>query len=85
MKYFSEAVIDFSKWLELLFEHTIAENHLTFSASVYDPVDNNFIIFPTSNSNGLELSDSAYADQTTLAVVENWFSELSIFVPRTTN
>jgi hypothetical protein len=28
---------------------------------------------------------SAYADQTTLAVVENWFSELSTFVPRTMN
>ena len=70
---------------EFLFEHTIVENHLTFPAYVYDPIDDNFIILSTSDSDGLEFSDSAYADQTTLAVVENWFSELSTFVPRTPN
>ena len=70
---------------EFLFEHTIVENHLTFPAYVYNPADDNFIILSTSDSDGLEFSDSAYADQTTLAVVENWFSELSTFVPRTTN
>ena len=70
---------------EFLFEHTIVENHLTFPAYVYNPTDDNFIILSTSDSDGLEFSDSAYADQTTLAVVENWFSELSTFVPRTPN
>jgi Tol biopolymer transport system component len=70
---------------EFLFEHTIVENHLTFPAYVYNPIDDNFIILSTSDSDGLEFSDSAYKDQTTLTVVENWFSELSMFAPRTTN
>ena len=70
---------------EFLFEHTIVENHLTFPAYVYNPTDDNFIILSTSDSDGLEFSDSAYTDQTTLAVVENWFNELSTLAPRVTN
>ena len=70
---------------EFLFEHTIVENHLTFPAYVYNPATDNFIILSTSDSDGLQFSDSAYSDQTTLTVVEDWFTELSTLVPKLTS
>lgn len=63
----------------------IVQNHLTFPAYVYNPTTDNFIILSTSDSDGLQFSDSAYSDQTTLTVVEDWFTELSILAPKLTS
>ena len=67
---------------ELLFEHTIVENHLTFPAYVYNPPEDNFIILSTSNSEESAFSTTIYEDYTTLTVVENWFSELESLASR---
>ena len=64
---------------ELLFEHTIVENHLTFPAWEYDSKNDRFIIISTPVSETAEDADNSIDmlnKKITLMVVENWVSDL---------
>ena len=69
---------------ELLFEHIIVSNHLTFPAWDYDHKNDQFIIITTPESQSSDIygnSIEAYNKSVTLTVVENWFSELNQMMP----
>ena len=69
---------------ELIFEHTIVSNHLTFPAWDYNQNNDQFIVISAPES---ELSDiygnnvERYNKSITLTVVENWFNELNSRIP----
>ena len=69
---------------ELIFEHTIVSNHLTFPAWDYNQNNDQFIVISAPES---ELSDiygnnvEKYNKSITLTVVENWFNELNSRIP----
>jgi Tol biopolymer transport system component len=77
----SRAFIDFEE-PELLFEHKIVENHLTFPAYVYNASSETFIILSTGDAEDSVFQEDSYLGQTTLTVIENWFSELESLSPR---
>ena len=77
----SRAFIDFEE-PELLFEHRIVENHLTFPAYVYNASSETFIILSTADNGDSVFQEDSYLGQTTLTVIENWFSELESLSPR---
>ena len=64
---------------ELLFEHTIVENHLTFPAWDYDSINDRFIMISTPDSESSDLYDNSVDmidKKITLTVVEGWFNDL---------
>ena len=69
---------------ELIFEHTIVSNHLTFPAWDYNQNNDQFIVISAPES---ELSDiygnnvERYNKSITLTVIENWFNELNSRIP----
>jgi hypothetical protein len=77
----SRAFIDFDE-PELLFKHSIVENHLTFPAYVYNASSETFIILSTADAAEPVFQQDSYLGQTTLTVIENWFSELESLSPR---
>jgi len=66
---------------KFMFAHTIVENHLTFPAYVHDSANDQFIILSANEPVNENYNDSPGQKQTTLTVIENWFSELSTYVP----